>query len=254
MKKSINYIVILLLIMLAFPSMAKEKTAVLQWYKRINLSTPVSGVVKKVFVTIGDNVIKGQNLVKIDDRVFHAHVKQAKAVLIRAKETHDEARRESDRAQQLFDRNSISVRDQQLVKIEYTKAFAHLQEAEALVTRALLDIEYSMLKSPIDGLVVYKSIEVGETINNSIHANTMMAIAGNKDMIARAWVKIDEMKGLQVGARLDIKVQGVIFSGVVLLLGQEADPKASEPQYQLDVLFKNSVNLRQGQAATILLP
>jgi len=253
--KGSNYIILTMLLGLSSLNVvAAEKAAVLQWSERVELSTPVSGVIKQVFVGVGDKVTKGQGLIKIDDRGFQSHIKQAKAILTRAKETFDEAKRELDRAAELFDRNAISVRDRQLVKIEYTKAFASLQEAQAILTQALLDMEYSTITSPISGIVVSRSVVNGQTINNSIQANVMIVVADNQKMIARALLSSEEMKGLRIGTSSDVKVQGEIISGTISSLGQESVSNDGSAKYPLEITFKNPGFLRQGQSAAIILP
>lgn len=254
MRKPINFILFVVLCLIGFSSQAAEKSGVLQWSKRVDLSSPVSGVISKVFVSVGDKVTKGQRLIKIDDRAFQSRIKQARAVLVRTKETYDEAKRELVRAQELFDRDSISVRDQQLVKIDYTKANASVQEADAVLTKVLLDMEYSTIRSPVNGIIVQKSVAVGETVNNAFQATTMIVVANHHEMIARVLLGLDEIQGLKSGASLDVNVQGKMIRGRVKSLGQESVSGDKKPLYQMDVLFKNPGGLRQGQKVTILLP
>jgi len=254
MKKSTNVFMVLMLGLFVFPCLAAEKTGELLWSKRINLSTSVSGVIKEVYVNVGDHVNKGQSLIKLDDRLFQSHVKQAKAVLIRATETYKEAKRELERARELFDRDAISVHEKQLVEIEYSNTYAHLQEAEAVLTQASLDLEYSTIKAPIAGIVVQKNIEVGETINNSIAANTMMVIAGNKEMVAQVHLTSQEIMNLSNDSKLDVKIGDVTMPGVVVLLGQEPVLKDDVVKYTLHVRIKRQKNLRPGQMIQVMLP
>ena len=115
-------------------------------------------------------------------------------------------------------------------------------------------MEYSTIKSPIDGIIVQSSVTTGETVNNSIQANIMIVVADNRKMIAEAQLSAEEIKDLKLGERLDLKVQGTTLSGAVNLLGQEAVIIEGKSQYKLNVRFENPGNLRQGQAVTILLP
>jgi len=254
MKKTSMMILCTLLGLVFQSANAAEKSAVLQWSQRVELSTTVSGIIKSVKAKVGDSVKKGQALVRMDDRGFVAHVKQAKAVVTRASETHEEAKRELERAHELFDRDAISVHDRQLVKIDYTKAFARLQEAQAQLTQAKLDLEYSVVRSPLDGIVVAANVVAGQTINNSIQANTMMVVANNHKMVATAMLTAAEIARIKKGMQFQVKVAGEIIEAYVYSLGQEAVVINNDSRYQLQVIFDNTGSLRQGETVVILLP
>lgn len=257
MKSIISLQAILLVCLSIFStfSLAGDRPAVLDWFQRIELSTPVSGMVRQVHVDVGDQVKKGQTLVTLDDRSFRARITKAKGVLVRATETFTEAEREKVRGQELFDRSSISVHDQQLINIEFSKADAQLREARAEVVLAKLDLEYSVIRSPVNGVVVQKLANNGQTVVSNMQANTLIVVADNTRMVARAQLGAEVLRGLKAGGPLSVKVSGKIFSGRIASLGQEPSGQSRVPLYFLDVVFEAvHGGFRKGQPALIILP
>lgn len=235
--------------------LAADTPAVLEWSQRLQLSTPVSGVVTQIKVNVGDAVEKNQLLIKLDDRGFLAQLKKAKSMLTRATENHAEAKRELDRAQELFDRTAISVHEHQLVKIEYAKAYADLNEAQAVLAQAQLDLEYSEVRAPLAGRVVQVLAYPHQTIANRLQVEPLVIIANTGQMIARANVNASDLQGLETGQVLDIKIDNETLSGKILGLGLEPVGNTQTPVYALDVIFDaTGKTYRKGQAASIALP
>ena len=86
---------------------AQEFTARLQWSQRVELGSPVNGIVEKVTVNVGDKVKKGDALVQLDNAVFKGHVNEYRAQLVSNQEVLKEAERERDRALELYDRTVL---------------------------------------------------------------------------------------------------------------------------------------------------
>jgi len=243
------------LILLAGPVLAVEKSAALDWNQRLELSTPVSGVVSQVLVKAGQRVKKNQTLIKLDHRGFNAQLKKAKAILSRGRENYTEAKLELERADELFERTAISVHDRQLVKIEYTKAQAELFEAEAGLTQARLDLEYSVIRSPLEAMVVQVYAHDQQTVVNRFQANPLLVIADVNHMLARTAVNVSELREVKAGAEVKVKVGSQVFTGKVSSVGMEPKDDEQGGLYLLEVTFNPEGKLfRKGQAATIILP
>ncbi|MGD8926538.1 MAG: biotin/lipoyl-binding protein, partial [Thioalkalispiraceae bacterium] len=97
-------------------SWAQEYDATLHWYQKTELGTVVSGIVKNVYVNVGDIVKKGDKLLQLDDSVSKAHVVEYRAKLQSAEEELKEAERERDRALELYDRTVLSQHELQVAK------------------------------------------------------------------------------------------------------------------------------------------
>jgi len=95
----------ILALSLTSPVVAEDFDGVLGWSKRVELSTPVNGVVQKVFALPGKLVAKGEVLIQLDPRVFKADLKHAKAKLKNTNEQTLEVKRELDRQIDMYDQN-----------------------------------------------------------------------------------------------------------------------------------------------------
>ncbi len=128
---------------------------------RVQLTTPVSGVVKEVYVQVGQRVKKGDKLLALDDAIFQARVMEAEAGLARVKQEADDADREFKRAQELYDRGVSSTTEFDAAKLRHDRATATAREAEARLIIAQKNLEYCVLKAPFDGVVKVREAEPG---------------------------------------------------------------------------------------------
>mgnify|MGYP000359492385 CR=1 FL=1 len=136
---------------------AEELEAILGWSKRVELSTPVNGVVQKVYAEPGKIVAKGEVLVQLDSRAFKADLKYAKANIKNTNEKSLEAKRELDRQLDMYDRSMLSEHDLQVAKNNFSSAQALYQQAQASLTKAKLNLENSAIRTPFNA-VVFNSV------------------------------------------------------------------------------------------------
>lgn len=229
----------------------------LQWVRRVELSTPVSGVITSVDVLNGDEVRKGQTLVSLDPRGFRAALQKAEAMVLKSGEARDEAKRELDRATEMYQRTLLSDHELQLAKIAYVAAEADYQVAEAERTQARLDLEYSRVSAPFDGVVLERSAEVGQTVASRLQPVRLVTLAETGRMLARIEVGEAELAQLKRGQELAVRIGTSSYRGVVQRLGMEPVIAAGGiAKYEADVLFKYPLSdrLRAGQAVTVVLP
>lgn len=236
---------------------AAEITGSLQWLRRVELSTPVSGVVSQVAVNNGDEVQKGQLLFNLDPRGFNALVKKAEARVLTGKEARDEAKRELERVTEMYERTLLSDHELQLAKIALSNAEAELQAAEAERTLARLDLEYSRVQAPFDGVVLERGAEVGQTVVTRMQSVPLLVLAETGRMLARIEVGEQELATLRKGMEVQVRAGGKAFRGTVQRLGMEPVIAAGGvAKYEADVLFDYPRNerLRAGQSAVVVLP
>jgi len=236
---------------------AAEVTGSLQWARRVELSTPVSGVISQVAVNGGDEVQKGQLLLSLDPRGFTALVKKAEARVVTSKEARDEAKRELERITEMYERTLLSDHELQLAKIALSTAAADLQAAEAERTLARLDLEYSRVSAPFDGVVLERSAEVGQTVVTRMQSVPLLVLAETGRMLARIEVGEQELAALRKGLEVQVRSGGKTFRGTVQRLGMEPVIAAGGvAKYEADVVFEYPRNerLRAGQSAVVVLP
>lgn len=236
---------------------AAEVVGSLQWVRRVELSTPVSGIISSVAVLNGDEVRKGQVLVTLDQRGFRAAVQKAEALVLKRSEARDEAKRELERATEMYERTLLSDHELQVSKIAHASAESDYQVAEAERTQARLDLEYSRVTAPFDGVVLQRSAEVGQTVVSRLQSVTLVSLAEIGRMLARIEVGEQELAQLKRGQELAVRVGNNNYRGVVQRLGMEPVIAAGGiAKYEADVLFDYPSNerLRAGQSVTVVLP
>lgn len=246
----------LLLLLSALPAQALDVTARLHWSQRVEMSTPVSGVIQTVNVRIGQRVKKGAVLVSLDQRGFKAKQKMAQAKVNNLKEVQLEAKRQQDRAQELYDRTVLSDHDLQVAKNGYTAARSGYQTAQAELVQAKLDLEYSNLRAPFDAIVLQRSVEVGQTVISQLRPEPLLVVAASEKMIARGLIEQDDLNGDIHGKSATVIVDGKTYPGKVLQVGLEpVKSQKSGTFYAIEVEFTTGQRtLRAGQEAKIKLP
>lgn len=249
-------IALLCLSFLTAPAWAEPLPARLDWSQRVELGTPLSGVVAEVAVAPGDTVTEGQLLARLDERRLKADIAGAEAQVKRLRLAYEEAQREYERNQELYDRTVISARDLQLAEIAYAMAEAEYVEARARLTRLKVDLEDGRLRAPFDAIVISRSVNAGETVSNALEAKPMIVVAARDRMLARGWLAETQLAGLETGREVAVQVDGQRYRGRIERLGLEAREIDGTERFEIIVGFQPSTDgiLRAGQSADIELP
>ncbi len=143
---------------------------------RVSLTTPVSGVVKEVYVQVGQRVRKGDKLLALDDTRLKARVMEAEAGVMRARQEAEEAGRELKRAEELYDRGVSSTTEFDAAKLKHARAAAGAQEAEARLTIAQKNLEDSVLRAPFDGVIRAREAEPGMYVPAQLDPPTLIIL------------------------------------------------------------------------------
>ncbi len=157
----------------------------------VQVGTQVSGTIQKLFVDFNSPVRKGQVIAQIDPALFNAQVEQSKGNYLNAlasvqKDQADlaDARRNMERNRQLLKDGIVSQSDFDTANNRYEMAKATLKGAEASVlqtsgayTQARTNLRYATIKSPVDGVVVSRNVDVGQTVAASFQTPTLFTIA-----------------------------------------------------------------------------
>lgn len=175
------------------------------------LSLPVSGVIETVAVAPGDRVEAGASLLALDARVFRAELRRAEAALTEQEEVRAEARREWERAQELFDRTVMSERDLQLAKNAMLAAEAAYAEAQAARTRAAWELEKSVLQAPVAGRILALHAYPGQVVISRDQAPPLLEL-----LPAGHWrIQVESGSGYRVGEAVRVRVGEAEYAGRV---------------------------------------
>ena len=234
-----------------------EVPAVLQWSQRVELSTPVSGVVQAVNVAVGERVRQGQVLLRLDERIYASRVEEAAAMVARNQEDVAEAQRDLKRVQELYDRTVISVSELEQARLRQARAAALLKESQARQRQEMKNRADTLLRAPFDAVVVARQAEPGQTVAATLQPQSLLVVARAGEMLARAQVQEAQLASLKTGQEVEVSVGKQRFRGKVRTLGLEPTTrdKSGLPLYPLDVIFVPAeTQLRAGAAATLNLP
>ncbi len=228
----------------------------LHWSKRVELAMPVSGVIKTVLVNISDQVKQGDSLIKLDDRNYVAALSKAKARMNDLNEKRKEAKRQLDRAQELYDRTVLSDHDLQTAKNIRLAADSDYEVARAGQVNAELNLEYTNIRAPFDALVLQRNAEVGQTVMSQLKPETLIILAAAGEMIARGYIEQHDFDGQLRGRPATVTVAGKSYDGKVKHVGLEQVKLDKQGiYYALDIVFNTGSRiLRSGQQVTIKLP
>ena len=248
---------LILLVMLPAALWAKDMDAALLWSRKVELSAPVSGIVSEVMANIGDQVRKGQPLLRLDERPFKAEVKKAKAEVKRLEVKLHESEQEFKRAKEMHERELLADHELELAKSGFLTSDSEYNAAQAILTKAELDLEYSVVKAPFDGIILNRTVEVGQTIISAMQPVPMFIIAEAGYMIARIKITDKELSALSLGQKVSVKVSGKEYKGIISRIGMEPGlRKGRELLYEVDIRFSidPSTIIRSGQKAVVTLP
>ena len=157
----------------------------------VQVGTQVSGTIQKLFVDFNSLVKKGQAIAQIDPAIFNAQVEQnrgnhqnAQANMSKARADVVETRRTLERNRQLLRDGVVSQADFDTAETRYQQALDAVRAAEGSVVQtrgayqqARTNLRYSTIKSPVDGIVVSRNVDVGQTVAASFQTPTLFTIA-----------------------------------------------------------------------------
>jgi HlyD family secretion protein len=143
----------------------------------INVGSQVSGTVQELKADFNDHVKKGQVLLKLDPTIFNAQIGQGMANLEAQRATLRLAQATFDRNARLVAQNYISSLTLDQSRRELDVAKANVALAEAQLARARADLDNSVIRAPIDGVVIKRSIDIGQTVAASFSTPNLFQIA-----------------------------------------------------------------------------
>jgi len=159
----------------------------------VDVGSQVSGKIDKLYVDFNSRVKEGQVIAELDQSQFLTRVKQneanyqsAEASLKKTKVTLDNTKKKYDRAMNLFEKDLISFEEKEAIETQYYSAMADIQSSEAKLEQAesqldssKVDLTYTIIKSPIDGVVINRRVNIGQTVAASFQAPVLFQIAND---------------------------------------------------------------------------
>jgi len=168
-----------------------DTTGTLNAVTMVDVGSQVSGKISDIFVDFNSLVTAGQIIAKLDQEQFITRVNQnqanyqsAVARLEKARVTRDNMKNKFDRALSLFEKELISYEEKEAAEVNFYGAVSDLQQAEASLEQSKsalesskVDLSYTVIKSPIDGVVINRNVNEGQTVAASLQAPVLFQIA-----------------------------------------------------------------------------
>jgi HlyD family secretion protein len=189
-------------------------TGSLEAVTMVQVGSQVSGTISALYADFNDQVKKGQVIAQLDPTFLKAQVSQAQADLEKAKASFDLSNKEYERSLTLFEKNLISESEKDLSLTNKELALAQLKSVQAALDRAKTNLDYATIVSPIDGVVISRNVDVGQTVAASLQAPTFFTIA--KDLIQ-----------MQIKTSVDEADIGKIKEGQEVIFTVDAYPELS---------------------------
>ena len=233
---------------------AADIQATLQWSQRVELSTPVSGVVQAVNVEVGDRVKQGQVLLSLDSMAYQARVAENQSEITRLNAEAEEDKRELDRVMELHERTVVATTELDQAKLKLVRSQSTLSEAHARLRQNQKALDDASIRAPFDAVVVLRQAEPGLTVAAGLQPQMLLTLARSGEMIARMYLTSPQIANLKTGQTLTVSVAGVSYAGKIKTLGLEPVKIKEESVYPVDVIFPGKESLRAGAPALVKLP
>lgn len=158
---------------------AVTATGTLNPVQNVQVGSQVSGNIQKLFVDFNSIVKAGQVIAQIDPVVFQANVNQADGELANARAALDLARLNAARTQALVAKQNSAQADLDQAMANLHQAEANVKIKEGALQKAQADLDHCTITSPIDGIVISRSVDVGQTVAASLQAPVIFTIAND---------------------------------------------------------------------------
>ena len=224
----------------------------------VTVGTQVSGIVSKLYVDYNSVVKKGQIIAELDKTNLTSELNTAKANLASAQSTLDYEKANHDRYKTLFDKGLVSANDYENARLSYEKARQTVTSSRESVRKAQTNLGYATITSPIDGVVLSKSVEEGQTVAASFNTPELFTIAQDlTDMRVIADIDEADIGGVKEGQRVTFTVDAFpedSFEGQVTQVRQQATTESNVVTYEVVISAPNNdLKLKPGLTANVTI-
>jgi HlyD family secretion protein len=154
-------------------------TGTIEAIKTVNVGTQVSGIVQHLYADFNDNVKQGQLLAKLDTTALKTQWDQSLATVNQAQAQLNYQEATYNRLKVLYDKKLISQADYDQALFNYENAKGSLSNAKSALARAKVNLDYATIYSPIDGVVLNRAVEEGQTVAASFNTPTLFTIVND---------------------------------------------------------------------------
>lgn len=233
-------------------------TGTIEPVTKVEVGTQVSGIISKIYVDYNSIVTKGQVIAELDRTNLQSELVSAQSNLQNAQSNLNYQKSNYERYKALFDKGLVSANDFENARLTYEQAQAQVRVQQQSVQKAHTNLGYATITAPIDGVVLSKEVEEGQTVASAMTTPTLFIIAQDlTNMRVIADVDEADIGEVKEGQRVTFTVDAFpddIFNGEVTQVRQEATTESNVVTYEVVILAPNQdLKLKPGLTANVTI-
>lgn len=224
----------------------------------VEVGTQVSGIIDKLYVDYNDKVTAGQLIAEMDKVTLESDLEEAEAQLASSKTEYEYRTKEYLRTKQLYEKELVSDAEYDEALYLYETAKNTYAQRQASIVGIRRNLGYATITSPIDGVVISRAVEEGQTVAAGFETPTLFTIANDlTDMQVIADVDEADIGSVKEGQRVEFTVDAYpddVFTGDVQQVRLEATTESSVVTYEVVITAYNpDLKLKPGLTANVTI-
>jgi HlyD family secretion protein len=233
-----------------------SSTGTLRATSTVQVGTQVSGRVDEIYVDFNDHVEEGQLIARIDPTLLEQEVRSARTSVGRSRAELDQATREMERAESLYQGKVITESEYSTAQYQLALAKASYESAQINLDKAERNLKYTEIRAPVNGTVLERNVDVGQTVAASLQAPQLFLIAGDlSEMEILALVDESDIGQIEPDQEVRFTVQAFpsrYFEGTVQQVRLQSTTQENVVNYLVAVAVDNKDGkLLPGMTATV---
>ena len=233
-------------------------TGTIEPVTEVEVGTQVSGIIDRIYVDYNSEVHKGQIIAELDKTNLLSELASAQSNLNNSQASLTYQTANYKRYKALYEKGLVSANDYENAKLSYEQAVQQVKVQQQNVQKAQTNLGYATITSPIDGIVLSKEVEEGQTVASAMTTPTLFIIAQDlADMRVIADIDEADIGGVKEGQRVSFTVDAFpddTFEGKVTQVRQEATTESNVVTYEVVISAPNEhLKLKPGLTANVTI-
>ena len=247
-----RFLLVILLCLGSARVLAIDLSGEAEFTQRLMLNSSISGRVEVINVSVGQQVTAGDVLLKLVTTGLQAETNMAEARVNSLLPTLDRMLTEMEKAQELFDRDSLALVDLQMAEQNQVIAQANLAGAQARLARARFHLSQAEIRSPINGIVLSIETFNGQYINTAVNNQVLFTVVDNSSMTVQSLLPLELWKESLMGKPAQVSFQQQSYQGEVVGISKQVTiGNNNHPAVTLHIKFATDGKLAAGLPVNI---
>ncbi|MBO4673714.1 MAG: efflux RND transporter periplasmic adaptor subunit [Bacteroidaceae bacterium] len=233
-------------------------TGTIEPVTEVEVGTQVSGIIDRIYVDYNSEVHRGQVIAELDKTNLLSKLASAQSNLSNAQSSLNYQSANYKRYKTLYEKGLVSANDYENAKLNYEQSVQQVKVQQQNVQEAQTNLGYATITSPIDGVVLSKEVEEGQTVASAMTTPTLFIIAQDlTDMRVIADIDEADIGGVKEGQRVSFTVDAYpedTFEGAVTQVRQQATTESNVVTYEVVISAPNEqLKLKPGLTANVTI-